>query len=338
MWRRRLALLSALAGLVLIVGCGQTNTAAEKQPDPPKSKDVTLKVHLENADWVVYVDGKEYAGEGKNRELTVPAPKAGTDLLVVKGLLEPNNYTKIYRTRKVRVKDGKAVADLTKEDSKLRDHIEVRYVPTPDEVVDVMCKMGKVGPNDVVYDLGCGDGRIVITAVKKYKAKRGVGVDLDPNLVKLSKKNGEEAGVSKKVQFRVGDVLKIEDLSDATVVMLYMGDDINLRLRPILKKTLKPGARVVSHRFTMGDWKPEKVQVVTDKEGNPLKDGYGTEYKVLLWTIGGKAPVKKEAPPKEGAESKEEVQAQDSVAAEDTVPAVDQGGVRPNPNGAAKKE
>src|SRR5205807_2051933 len=137
-------------------------------------------------------------------------------------------------------------------------------------------------PKDVVYDLGCGDGRMVITAVKKFHAKRGVGVDLDPERITESKENAAKAKVSDKVEFRVGDVLKIKDLSDATVVLLYMGDDIDLRLRPILKATLKPGSRIVSHRFKMGDWKPERSITINEE---------GEDYHVHLWRIGErKAP------------------------------------------------
>src|SRR5262249_44833716 len=148
--------------------------------------------------------------------------------------------------------------DLSDTEAQRNEDIVVRYVPTPDSIVEQMCNLAEITPRDVVFDLGCGDGRIVITAVKKYGAKRGVGVDINPSLVKESKENAKKAGVEDKVEFRVQDVLKIKDLSEATVVMLYMGDDINLRLRPILKSTLKPGSRIVSHRFTMGDWQPDK--------------------------------------------------------------------------------
>src|SRR5207342_1660522 len=117
------------------------------------------------------------------------------------------------------------------------------------------------------YDLGCGDGRIVITAITDFKAKRGVGVDIDEQLVKTATANAKKAKVSDKVEFRKQDVLTIKDLADASVVMLYMGEDVNLRLMPILKSTLKPGSRIVSHDFKMGAWKAEKMIVVTDDDG-----------------------------------------------------------------------
>src|SRR5262249_8819556 len=138
-----------------------------------------------------------------------------------------NNYTQFFRTRKVAAQPGKKVeVDLRKADPKNPDKIEIRYVPTPEDVVERMCKLGKVTKDDVVFDLGCGDGRIVIVAVADFKAKRGVGVDLDPERIKESVANAKKHGVSDKVTFREGDVLKIKDLSDATVVMLYMGDDV----------------------------------------------------------------------------------------------------------------
>jgi hypothetical protein len=126
---------------------------------------------------------------------------------------------------------------------------------------------------------------MVIMAVKDFGAKRGVGVDIDPKLVKECKENAVKAGVADRVEFRKGDVLKIDDLSDASVVLLYMGDDINQRLAPILRKSLKPGARVVSHRFRMGDWEPTKEIRVNGKNGG--------EYTLLLWVIGAEKGKKK---------------------------------------------
>jgi len=134
---------------------------------------------------------------------------------------------------------------------------DVHYVPTPEEVVEKMLEMANVGKNDVVYDLGCGDGRIVITAAKKYGA-RGVGVDIDPQRIKESNENARIAGVTDRVKFLQQDLFEI-DFSEATVVTLYLLPALNLRLRPKLLRDLKPGSRIVSHAFDMGDWKPEKV-------------------------------------------------------------------------------
>src|SRR5205085_2430954 len=127
------------------------------------------------------------------------------------------------------------------------------------------------------YDLGCGDAVMLITAVKKFGAKRGVGVDIDPKMVKIAKEKAAEAGVADKIAIRQGDVLKVDDLSDADVVLLYMGDDINNRLKPILRQTLKPGARIVSHRFLMGEWQPKHTETV--------KSSAGYDCLVHLWAI-----------------------------------------------------
>ena len=132
---------------------------------------------------------------------------------------------------------------------------EVPFVPTPDAVVEEMLRMANVGEDDVLYDLGCGDGRIVITAVKKFGC-RGIGIDIDPNRIKECRENAREAGVSEKAQFILMDLFKV-DLSEATVVTLYLLPKVNIQLRPKLFQELKPGTRVVSHEFNMGDWKPD---------------------------------------------------------------------------------
>ena len=131
---------------------------------------------------------------------------------------------------------------------------DVPYVPTPERVVKKMLDLAKVGPRDVVYDLGSGDGRIVITAAKEYGA-RGIGIDIDPERIKEANENAKAAGVTGRVEFRQGDLFEA-DLSDATVVTLYLLQRINEQLRPKLLRELKPGSRVVSHGFDMGDWKP----------------------------------------------------------------------------------
>ena len=133
---------------------------------------------------------------------------------------------------------------------------DVIFVPTPEEIVDTMMKMAAVTPKDVVYDLGCGDGRIVITAAQKYGA-RGVGIDIDPERIKEANANAKTAGVTDKVRFVRGDLFEA-NISEATVVTLYLLTDLNIKLRPKLMRDLNPGTRVVSHAFNMGDWKPEQ--------------------------------------------------------------------------------
>jgi len=189
-----------------------------------------------------------------------------------------NSYTFVTRTRQVAVQAGQTVTlDLSSPEREATDQIVVAYVQTPEKVIQAMLRLAEVGPDDVVYDLGCGDGSLVITAVKDFKAKRGVGVDIDPDLVAEAQANARKQGVADRVVFRQQDVLKIKDLSDASVVLLYIGDELNQRLRPVLQRTLKPGARVVSHRFLMGDWKPLQSEKV--KSGN-------FEYDIHLWKIG----------------------------------------------------
>ena len=149
------------------------------------------------------------------------------------------------------------------------------YVPTPDDVVDRMLTFAKVTRKDVVYDLGCGDGRIVIAAAKKYGA-RGIGVDIDPERINESIANARMAGVEKLVTFKLQDALKT-DVSEATVVTLYLLSFANLQLRPLLQKQLKPGARIVSHNFGMGNWEPDEIDSFRDASG-----GTRTLY---LWRI-----------------------------------------------------
>jgi len=137
---------------------------------------------------------------------------------------------------------------------------EVPYVPTPQEVVVEMLKMAGVNRNDLVYDLGCGDGRIIITAAKVFGA-RGVGVDNDPSLIRQSNENARKAGVTDRVKFIEQDLFET-DIREATVVALYLLPELNLRLRPKLFRDLKPGSRIVTHEFDMGDWKPDNMAKV----------------------------------------------------------------------------
>jgi len=134
---------------------------------------------------------------------------------------------------------------------------DVIFVPTPQEVVDAMLEVAKVTKNDVVYDLGSGDGRIPVTAAKKYGA-RAVGIDIDPQRVKEANANAQAAGVTDKVKF-LNEDLFTSNISEATVVTLYLLPSLNVKLMPTLKADLKPGTRIVSHAFDMGDWKPEQT-------------------------------------------------------------------------------
>ena len=153
------------------------------------------------------------------------------------------------------------------------------YVPTPEDVVDRMLAFAEVSKKDVVYDLGCGDGRIPIAAARKYGA-RGVGIDIDPQRIEESKANARAAGVEHLVEFRLGDVLAA-DVTPATVVTLYLLGSGNAALRPILTKQLRPGARIVSHAFSMGPtWPADRIDRFTTERGD--------EITLYLWKADGK--------------------------------------------------
>jgi protein-L-isoaspartate O-methyltransferase len=139
------------------------------------------------------------------------------------------------------------------------------FVPTPPDVVDRMLTLAELTSSDVLYDLGCGDGRIVIAAAKTRRT-RGVGVDIDPQRIEEARRNARSAGVEHLVTFRVEDALTT-DVSDATVVTLYLVAALNARLRPRLMSQLRPGARIVSHNFPIGDWEPDTVQTFMSADG-----------------------------------------------------------------------
>jgi hypothetical protein len=164
---------------------------------------------------------------------------------------------------------------------RVEDKLDVPYVPTPDAVVARMLEVAKVGPNDLLYDLGSGDGRIVVTAAKKY-GTRGVGYDLNPKRIEESNENARKAGVTDRVRFVKQDLFEA-DLSGATVVTLYLLPNVNLKLRPKLLKDLAPGTRVVSHNYGMGDWEPVSVDEI---------DVGGAKHFVYYWVVppGGTLP------------------------------------------------
>ena len=137
---------------------------------------------------------------------------------------------------------------------------DVPYVPTSQSVVDAMLKMANVKKTDIVYDLGCGDGRIVVTAAKTYGA-HAVGIDINPQRIEEANANAKQAGVTNLVKFQENDLFDA-DIHEATVVTLYLLPSINLKLRPKLLAELKPGTRIVSHSFDMDDWQPEKQETV----------------------------------------------------------------------------
>ena len=160
------------------------------------------------------------------------------------------------------------------QEKRLR-HPDVIFVPTPEDVVQKMLKMANVHKGDIVYDLGCGDGRTVIAAARDFGA-RGVGIDINPERIKESQNNAKAAGVTDHVVFRNEDLFEA-DIKEATVVTLYLLPSLNVKLRPKLSKDLKPGTRIVSHDFDMGEWKPEETVQL---------DG----HTVYFWTVPAKPP------------------------------------------------
>ena len=235
-----------------------------------------MTITVPAADAELEIDDQTIAGTGISRTFETP-PLAIDRRYQYKVVAKwrPNTYTNMARTKVVEFGAGERLTlDLSVDDPS--DRVVVSYVPTPDYIAMEMVTLAGVTANDVTYEPGCGDARITIAAVKGG-ARRGVGVDLDPERVKESRANVQAAGLSDRIEIRQGDALEQPDLGSMTVVLLYMGDHFNMLIRPYLWKQLPVGARVVSHRFLMGDWKPDKTVTVTDD--------YGLPYELHLWTI-----------------------------------------------------
>jgi uncharacterized protein (TIGR03000 family) len=264
-----------IVALFGVAACGQEKkTATVKITVPDKG----------NAETIVKVNGVEFKGTGTSRTYMTEPIEAGKEVkLRIEALIEPNNYTKITRPREITVKGGDEVKlDLTTEDKKL-DKIVVRWVATPDDIVDKMAELAKVTKDDIIFDPGCGDAVMLIRPVKKLGAKKGIGIDIDPKMVEKAQAKAKEEGVSEKVVIKQGDILNEKDMaicSEASVVLIYIGDDLGARMAPVLQKLLKPGTRVVSHRFKLGDWEPDKTVKVTG--------GDGDEYVLHYWVVKGK--------------------------------------------------
>jgi uncharacterized protein (TIGR03000 family) len=280
-----------LLGSVLIVSSATSPShyaihALAPQAAAAAAKQVTSQftVTLPQEDAELLMDERIVNGAGGTRTFSSPPLHPGdTYTYTFTAKWAPNTYTNMTRSRKVSFRAGDPVTlDLSVDDPS--DRVRVIYVPTPDDIAAEMVKLAGVTANDVAFEPGCGDARITIAAVKGG-AKRGVGIDIDPDRVTESRANVEKAGLASKIEIRLGDALDIRDLSAATVVFLYMGDHFNLLIRPILWRELPVGARVVSHRFTMGDWQPDKTVSVTSNEGG--------EYELHLWTV--TAEVKRRA-------------------------------------------
>jgi uncharacterized protein (TIGR03000 family) len=237
-----------------------------------------IKISVPQDDAELKIEGKLTKPQGTVREFETPNVEAGRLYeYSFEVMWQPNNYTKLTRVSTVEFKGGDdIVVDLTKPNPKVEDKAVVRWVPTPDDIVDKMMELADVKKGDIAYEPGPGDGRMLIAAVKKGAVK-GVGIELDPKKAEEASANVKKAGLADKIKIIEGDALKDRDYSEATVVLLYMGEEFNKLLRPILEKQLKPGTRIVSHRFKIGDWEPDKSITVTGLDGE--------EYKLHVWTV-----------------------------------------------------
>lgn len=271
---------SRCAALMLFAALIAAPALRSQAPEQDKNRAfITVHVH---PDAKLTVDGKATQAKNSLREFKSPPLKPGTKYTYTfVAEWNPRYYWETYKvTRKVSVQAGKSVeVEMRKLDFEKGDTVLIIWVATPPPVIDAMMKLAKVGKDDVVYDLGCGRGEILIAAVKKFNIKRGIGIDIEEDQVQKARANAKDAGVEGKVEFRQGDVLQVKDLSEATVVTLYLSNDLNKLLMPILKKQCKPGTRIVSHRFTMGDWKPDKTETIDIQNDIP------EEKLIHLWTI-----------------------------------------------------
>ncbi len=172
-----------------------------------------------------------------------------------------------------------SITALGAQSPKPKREPDVPYVPTSEAAVQAMLKLAGVKKTDVVYDLGCGDGRIVIAAAKNFGA-RGVGIDINPVRISEAKENARTAGVENLVRFEENDLFEA-DIREASVVTLFLLPHVNLKLRPKLLQELKPGTRIVSNTFDMDDWKPEKESTVGDADG----DEESLSRKLYLWIV-----------------------------------------------------
>jgi SAM-dependent methyltransferase len=154
---------------------------------------------------------------------------------------------------------------------------DVAYVPTTNDAVEAMLRLADVTSSDTVFDLGCGDGRIVIAAAK-LRGARGVGIDIDPVRVSESRANAKKAGVEKRVRFEENDVFEA-DIHEATVVTLFLLPELNVKLLPKLLRDLKPGTRIVSNTFDMGDWQADKAVIVGDPDDHPFS------HRLYMWIV-----------------------------------------------------
>jgi uncharacterized protein (TIGR03000 family) len=274
-------ILILVAGLVGFAGCfpvgpfAQERTALQSTAALERRLTSRFLVTVPADDAELEVDGKVIGGAAASRSFETAPLDAGTHRSTFTVTWRPNTYTTMTRSKTVAFRAGETVTvDLTVDDP--ADRVRVIYVPTPTDVAAAMVDLAGVRSDDVVYEPGCGDARITTAAIRAG-ARRGICIDIDPERAKESKANVEAAGLADRIDVREGDALDVKDLSDVSVVLLYMGDHFNMLIRPVLWRDLKVGSRIVSHRFTMGDWKPDKTVSMVSENG-----GF---FELHLWTI-----------------------------------------------------
>jgi len=246
------------------------------QPRPAAPVVTVFTVDVPHEDAILTVNGTIVPGAGMTRRVETPRlPRGSAQAYTFTVEWNPNSYTTMTRHQSVSFRAGDPVTVKLNVDSP-DDRVRVIFVPTPSDVADAMAALAGVTSRDVIYEPGCGDARITIAGVKRG-ARRAICVDIDPARVEESRTKVREAGLQDRIDVRLGDALDVKDLSEVTVVFLYMGDHFDLLIRPVLWRELPVGARIVSHRFGMGDWAPDKTETINSDEGGV--------FELHLWTI-----------------------------------------------------
>jgi uncharacterized protein (TIGR03000 family) len=267
-----------LALLIVFLSSAPLLSQPKDKDKKPADKEPARLKFLLPADAKLFIEDAVTKSTGPERNFTTPPIATGKDYQYTVKWTYSDSGNTITRMAVIDFKGGeKKVFDL-RPGSKHVISSRILYVPTAQNIVDKMLEMAKVTDKDVVYDLGCGDGRILVTAAKKYGAK-GIGIDIDPERIKDSKANIAKEKVGKLVEVRQGDALKVKDIAKATVVTLYMLPEFQEKLAPILKKELKPGTRVVAHDYSLPGWKEESTVMI---------DGPFREHTLYLYRVEGK--------------------------------------------------
>jgi uncharacterized protein (TIGR03000 family) len=280
-----LAALLALAPAGGLAGVPKPATSPGKPGAPDKKSELRpghIKVLIPAAARLA-IDDNETRATGAERRFTTPPLAPGRTASYTLTAVWEEGSRRIKRMAVAKVRPGEETVVDLRPNSQDASSSQVIYVPTPQKVVDKMLELAKVTKDDLVYDLGCGDGRVLVTAAKKYGA-RGVGIDIDPRRVQEALANVRKAGVEKLVEIRQGDALKVPDLARATVVTTYMLPEFMEKLRPVLREELRPGTRIVAHDYAIPAWPPQ--QTVTVPAPSRIY-----AHTLFLWTV--PAPKKK---------------------------------------------